>query len=71
VQLYPQQQKPYFQKLDNDVRRLLQYYHIDDSDLVEVVDGAVHHVVLLHPERPLPRYIQQDKKLLQQLQSMT
>jgi hypothetical protein len=27
--------------------------------------------VLLHPERPLPRYIQQDKKLLQQLQSMT
>ncbi len=56
--------------MDNDIRRLLHYYHIDDGDVVEVDDGPVHRLVLLHPERPLPRYIQEDKRLLQQIQSL-
>ena len=68
-QLVPQQQKAVFQKLDDDVRRLLQYYRIDDGDIVEIDDGPIHRVVLVHPERPLPAYIQQNKQLLQQLQS--
>jgi hypothetical protein len=70
VQLSPQQPKAFVQQLDNDIRRLLHFYHIDDSDLVEVDDGPVHRLVLVHPERPLPPYIQQNKNLLQQLQSM-
>ena len=69
VQLSPQQ-KILIQKLDNDIRRLLHYYHIDDSDLVEVDDGPLHRIVLIHPERPLPPYIQQNKDLLQRLQSI-
>jgi hypothetical protein len=66
----PEQQKALIQQLDNDIRQLLRFYHIDDSDLVEVDDGPVHRLVLVHPERPLPAYIQQNKQLIQQLQSM-
>jgi hypothetical protein len=70
VKLSPQQQKAFIERLDNDIRRLLNYYHIDDGDVVEIDDGPVHRFVLVHPERPLPAYIKQDKNLLQQIESM-
>ncbi|CAF3564151.1 unnamed protein product [Rotaria socialis] len=69
AQLPSGQQKILLQKLDTDVRRILQFYHIDDGDLVEVDDGPIHRLVLVHPERPLPSYIQHDKGLLAQLQN--
>ncbi|CAF1483949.1 unnamed protein product [Rotaria magnacalcarata] len=69
AQLPPEQQETLRQKLDIDVRRILQFYHIDDGDLVEVDDGPIHRLVLVHPERPLPAYIQRDKSLLEQLQN--
>lgn len=56
------------QQEDENIRRLLRFYHIDDGDLVEVSGGSVQRVVLVHPERPLPPYIQQNKELLQKLQ---
>ncbi len=65
-----EEQKVIIQKLDNEIRGLLHFYHIDDSDLIEVDDGPIHRLVLVHPERPLPRYIQENKQILQQLQSM-
>jgi len=58
------------QQLDNNIRRLLHFYHMDDCDVVEIDDGPVHRAVLIHPERPLPPYIQQDKKLLELIQSI-
>ncbi len=69
VQLSPQE-KVLIQQVDNNIRRLLHYYHMDDCDIVEVDDGPLHRIVLIHPERPLPLYIQQNKNLLQQLQSI-
>lgn len=64
----PKPQKITLQQEDDNIRRLLHYYHIDDGDVVEVAGGSVQRLVLLHPERPLPAYIQQNKQLLQKLQ---
>lgn len=60
--------KAIIQQEDDNIRRLLRYYHIDDGDLFEVSDGSAQRLVLVHPERPLPPYIQHDKQLLQRLQ---
>jgi hypothetical protein len=59
-----------FQQLDNDIRKLLQFYRIDDGDLVEVTDGSQKRLLLVHPERALPPYIQQDQSLLRRLQGL-
>lgn len=56
------------QQEDEGIRRLLRYYRIDDGDIVEVSGGSAPRLVLVHPERPLPPYIQQNKQLLQRLQ---
>ena len=56
------------QQEDEGIRRLLRYYRIDDGDIVEVSGGSSPRLVLVHPERPLPPYIQQNKQLLQRLQ---
>ncbi|CAF3149028.1 unnamed protein product [Rotaria socialis] len=61
-------QKPTVRDQDESIRRLLQYYHIDDGDIVEVADGSAKRVVLLHPERPLPTYIQKNPDLLKNIQ---
>jgi hypothetical protein len=65
----PKPQKAVIQREDEGIRLLLRYYHIDDSDIVEVAGGSVQRLVLIHPERPLPPYILQNKQLLQKLQS--
>lgn len=59
--------KTVIQTEDENIRRLLRFYHIDDGDFVEVAGGSVERVVLLHPERPLPPYIQQNPQLLEKL----
>ena len=61
-------QKPTVRDQDESIRRLLHYYRIDDGDIVEVADGPAKRVVLLHPERPLPAYIQQNPELLKNIQ---
>jgi hypothetical protein len=63
-----QLQKVTLQQEDESIRRLLRYYNIDDGDIVEVAGGSLQRLVLIHPERPLPPYIQQNKQLLQKLQ---
>ncbi|CAF4040420.1 unnamed protein product [Rotaria sordida] len=63
--------KAVIQNEDENIRRLLRFYHIDDGDIVEVADGSVPRVVLLHPERPLPAYIQQNPQLLKNIQKNT
>ncbi len=68
--LSPQQQKAFIKQQDDNIRRLLSYYRIDDNDIVEVDDGPVHRLLLVHPERPLPPYIQQNQVLLQELKSL-
>ena len=68
VPLNSEQQKALGERLDNDIRNLLRFYRIDDGDFVEVADGPLKRFVIVHPERPLPAYIQQDKALLRQLQ---
>ncbi|CAF4098435.1 unnamed protein product, partial [Rotaria magnacalcarata] len=60
--------KPTVRDQDESIRRLLHYYHIDDGDIVEVADGSAKRVVLLHPERPPPAYIQQNPDLLKNIQ---
>ena len=60
-------EKAPIQEEDESVRRLLRFYHIDDGDIVEVTEGSVHRTVLVHPERPLPAYIRQNKELLKRL----
>lgn len=57
------------QQEDEGIRRLLRYYHIDDGDIVEVAGGSPPRLVLVHPERPLPPYIQHNKQLLEKLQA--
>ena len=69
--LSPQQQKAFVQEQDKNVRNLLRFYHIDDGDLVEVDDGPAKRLVVVHPERPLPNYIQQNPALVRQLQGMS
>ena len=64
-----QQQQGSIRQEDENIRQLLRFYHIDDGDIVEVDDGPMHRVVLVHPERPLPSYIQQNKDLLRKLQT--
>ncbi|CAF1636252.1 unnamed protein product, partial [Adineta ricciae] len=68
ARLTPQQQKDFIKLQDDNIRRLLSYYHLDDREVVEVDDGPAHRFLLVHPERPLPPYVQQNKQLLQQLQ---
>ncbi|CAF4775407.1 unnamed protein product, partial [Rotaria sp. Silwood2] len=55
-------------KIDNDIRDILQYYHIDDSNTVIVDDGSVQRVIQVHPERPSPLDIQENENLLEQFQ---
>jgi hypothetical protein len=64
----PQSQNAAIQQEDEGIRRILHYYHIDDGDIVEVAGGSLQRLVLVHPERPLPPYILQNKQLLQKLQ---
>ena len=63
-----EQQKALGDRLDAEIRNLLRFYRIDDGDFVEVDDGSLKRLLLVHPERPLPTYIQQDKALFRQLQ---
>ena len=56
--------------MDNDLRGILKCYHIDDSEIVQIDEGPVHRLVVVHPERPLPTYIEQDKGLVQQLKGL-
>ncbi|CAF1176267.1 unnamed protein product [Rotaria sp. Silwood1] len=56
------------QNEDDNIRQLLRFYHIDDGDTVEVADGSVPRVVFVHPERPLPPYVQQNPQVYQNLQ---
>ena len=72
IQQQQQQQnapKATLQQEDENIRRLLRYYRIDDGDLIEVAAGSPPRLVLVHPERPLPPYILQNKELVQKLQS--
>ncbi len=57
------------QQEDENIRYLLRYYHMDDGDIVEVAGGSIERIVLVHPERPLPLYIQQNKELLKRIQA--
>ncbi len=59
--------KAVIQQEDDNIRNLLRYYRIDDGDLFEVSDGSAQRLVLVHPERPLPPYIQHDRQLLKRL----
>lgn len=63
----PQNTAATLREEDENIRNLLRFYHIDDGDIVEVASGSVQRVVLVHPERPLPAYIQQNKELLQKI----
>ncbi|CAF1323129.1 unnamed protein product [Adineta ricciae] len=57
------------QQEDENIRSLLRYYHIDDGDVFEVADGPLQRLVLIHPERPVPSYIQSDRNLLTKLRT--
>ena len=57
----------YKRQEDESIRQLLRFYHIDDGDIIEVAAGSVQRLSLVHPERPLPAYIQENKELLQKI----
>ncbi|CAF4160044.1 unnamed protein product, partial [Rotaria sp. Silwood2] len=57
------------QKMDHDIRHLLQYHDMDDIDILVVDDGPVHRLLLVHPERPLPVDIQRLENLRRRLQT--
>ena len=57
-------------QLDDQIRQLLLFYHIDDTDVVEVSDGPGKRIVLVHPERPVPAHLQQGNKGIQQLKGV-
>ncbi|CAF0836666.1 unnamed protein product [Adineta steineri] len=63
----PRRQKIDIQREDENIRNLLRYYHIDDGDVVEVADGNNQRIVLIHPDRPIPSYIQDERQSLQKI----
>ncbi|CAF3969537.1 unnamed protein product, partial [Rotaria sp. Silwood1] len=64
-----QLQMDLIRKMDNDIRQLLQYYKIDDRDIVVVNDGPIHRLLMRHPKLTSPVNIQQAENSLRQLEN--
>ncbi|CAF5072970.1 unnamed protein product, partial [Rotaria sp. Silwood1] len=58
-------------KMDSDIRGILEYYNIADTDVVVLNDGPVQRLVQVNPEWSLPPYVQQDAGFLQEIQNPT